>query len=541
MSLPLIYGLSDPVVLLNLNHTMSTASPLPAASSSEREPLLSSDAGQLHNTRWKANPYWAIPIILIVNIARGMTLSPRIKVYNEIACRAVGSSDNLIGAFLMAQDCGSSQVRARASKIQASLLTIMSILSSVSTGLWSQWGDIRGRKIIFCVSLVGFIAMEFIFVLVSSSISAITVREEVFLMIGPVLEGMCGGLSVFNGVVHAYISDCTPDGSRSRIFSAVQGMVFIGLAIGPWIGGILLSSTDLGPYSLFYISIAIQLILLVYIVFFFPESLRSKVQQSSRADVELASIPSSTSEALRNLIQRFIVALISPIAIFRPRTVTHGTSTKKDYNLTLLGAAMLLYIISTAVYQLKYLYGQHTYAWDSAQLGYYMSLLWISRAINLLILLPVIVSYFKPKTAITGASSPESIALELQFDRRLAQASLSLDAFADLLVAISPASSQAPFIVFSCLSSFASGGNPALHSLGAVCIYALGHGSETGRLFGAIGVLSAISHSISPTIFAMTYSLSVSYYPRAIFCVAAGLLLTSVIFLGRIRAKVGIV
>lgn len=33
----------------------------------------------------------------------------------------------------------------------------------------------------------------------------------------------------------SYISDCTRHGSRSTIFSTVQGMVFVGLAIGPWV------------------------------------------------------------------------------------------------------------------------------------------------------------------------------------------------------------------------------------------------------------------------------------------------------------------
>ncbi|KAJ7494798.1 major facilitator superfamily domain-containing protein [Mycena galericulata] len=521
------------------------------SSSSDQEPLLASSHGHAsdpslnrdsspssfrHSITRRATPYWVIPIVLVVNIARGMTLSPRITVYNDIACRVVESTNNLSAMFI-AEPCKSPAVQARASQIQASLLTIMNVLSSISTGLWSQWGDSRGRKIVFCVSMVGFIVMELVFVLVSGSISAITRRAEAFILVGPVLEGFCGGLSVFNGVVHAYISDCTPDGSRSKIFSTVQGLVFVGLAIGPWIGSILISITDLGAYSLFYISIVIQLVLLLHIIFFLPESLRSKVQQTSVGDSEIAPAPSSTLNTLRDGVRRFIVALISPIAIFRPRTIRHGASMTRNYNLTLLGLALFLYLVSTAVYQLKYLYGQHTYSWTTRELGYYMSLLWIARAVNLLILLPVILSYFKPKANITGTLPAETVALELQFDKRLAQSSLALDALADIFVAISPSSSQASFVAFSCLSSFASGGNPALHSLGAVCIYAMGFGSETGRLFGAIGVLSAIAHSISPGLFAVTYSMTVSTYPRSIFCVAAGLLLTAVILLGRIRAK----
>jgi hypothetical protein len=65
------------------------------------------------------------------------------------------------------------------------------------------------------------------------------------------------------------------------------------------------------------------------------------------------------------------------------------------------------------------------------------------------------------------------------------------------LVAIVPSSSQGAFVAFSCINSFTSGGNPTLHSLGAVCLHAAGRSSEVGSLFGAMAVLSAIAHTIS--------------------------------------------
>ncbi|KAJ7227243.1 major facilitator superfamily domain-containing protein [Mycena pura] len=465
---------------------------------------------------------------------RGMTMAPRINVYSDIACRAVGAptpTSSLL-TYIFADECKSPAVQARASKIQASVLTIMNVLSSASTGLWSQWGDHRGRKNVFCVSIVCLVTRELVFLFVSGSATG---REEAFILVGPVMEGLAGGLSVFNGVFHAYISDCTPDGSRAKIFSAVQGTVFVGLAIGPWIAGGLTSYTDLTPYSMFYISIAIQLVLLFYTVFIFPESIRAKHQHSSRPAVGLAAASDASPSTLKEFARRFTAGFVSPITIFRPRIVERGTSLTKDYNVTFMGLAMFLYITSTAINQLKYLYGKNAYSWTSEQLGYYMSLLWISRAINLFVVLPLIVSYFKPKTPITGVSTPESIVLELQFDKRLAQGSLFVDALANVLVALS--SSEVAFFAFSAMSAFTSGGNPALQSLGAVCLAALGYSSEAGRLFGAVGVLNAVSHSISPAIYAVTYSMTVSTHPRTVFCVAAGLLLTAVALLGRIRAK----
>jgi hypothetical protein len=89
------------------------------------------------------------------------------------------------------------------------------------------------------------------------------------------------------------------------------------------------------------------------------------------------------------------------------------------------------------------------------------------------------------------------MAAEMRFDKNLARCSLAVDGIADALVAITPTSSQPTYIALSCLSSFTSGGNPSLHSLGAVCLHACGRGSEMGALFGGIAVLSAVGHVIS--------------------------------------------
>lgn len=110
---------------------------------------------------------------------------------------------------------------------------------------------------------------------------------------------------------------------------------------------------------------------------------------------------------------------------------------------------------------------------------------------------PVIISYFKPKTSTGTALQPRELVEELRFDRHLAQASLLLDGTADLLVAIASGNSETIFIALSCVTSFTSGSDPALHSLGAVCLHACGYSSEVGTLLGAKAVLSAVAHIVS--------------------------------------------
>jgi hypothetical protein len=155
-----------------------------------------------------------------------------------------------------------------------------------------------------------------------------------------------------------------------------------------------------------------------------------------------------------------------------------------------------------------------------------MSILWITRAFNLLVFLPskfavlvglyflshlriVVLSYLKPKPTTPPGDSPNvhDIAAEIRFDRYLAQISVGMDGLADVLVALTASRSQFVYIALSCLSSFTSGGNPALHSLGAICLHACGYSSEVGTLFGAMGVLSAVAHIVSVCVL---YSVSVA-------------------------------
>ncbi|KAK0204880.1 major facilitator superfamily domain-containing protein [Desarmillaria ectypa] len=491
-------------------------------------PLIS----QHRRRQWKANPYWLIPVVMIASMARGLTMAPRIQVYTDIACRAIEDPLPSSGALEHSIDCSSSPAaQSRAAAIQASITTVMSILSATTTGPWSRLGDSVGRRPILFANLIGAMSLELVFLLVSTPNTIFYDHAERFLMLGFIIDGLVGGLSAFNGIYHAYISDCTEHGSRSKIFSTIQGLVFIGLAAGPSFGGIITSLFTNNTYDLFYISVLLLTALQCYLVFLCPESLQRHNQTVDDMHIPTLShlhLKRLTLASIKPYLAKFINALLSPISMFAPRTRVGRTF--RDYNLTFVGLGLFLYLISIGIYQIKYLYAKHVYSWSSSELGFYMSLLWISRAINLLVIIPVIISYFKPKAGSEGFS----IYSEMHFDKRLAQCSFAIDGLANALVAITPASAPL-FTALSCLNSFTSGGNPTAHSLGAVCLHAGGHSSEAGALFGAMAVLSAIAHTISPTIYAVTYGSTVAYFPKAIFCLAATILVTVVFLLNLVR------
>ncbi|THU91914.1 MFS general substrate transporter [Dendrothele bispora CBS 962.96] len=493
----------------------------------ETQPLLSdrqnSEETSNRRSRWEANPYWLIAVVMAMSIARGMTMAIRVQVYNDIGCTAL---------VLPRSQCAESpDVPARAARIQASITTVMSILSAIATGPWSRWGDLHGRNSVLMLTVLGALAMEIVFILVTRPNTMFSRNAEQFIMVGPVMDGLVGGLSAYNGVVHAYISDCTRHGSRARIFSTIQGLNFIGLAIGPWISGFILSLGDFSPYILFYASSLLLALLLAYIAFICPESLPAE----ARSKLEDRSSDSTTIfKHFRNLFSSLVAGLLSPISMLKPRHVTLPTYSGKDWNVTLAGGALFLYLISVAVYNIKYIYGRHVYQWSPTELGFYMSLLWITRAVNLLVILPIVIGYFKPK--VRPGEELDRYA-EVRFDQILAGASLAIDGTADALIAIAPSASQTMFVALSCMSSFTSGGNPILHSLAGACLHAAGYSSEVGPLFGALAVVAAVAHIISPWLFALTYSSTAATYPKAVFVLAAALLYTAVALLATIRSK----
>jgi hypothetical protein len=163
-----------------------------------------------------------------------------------------------------------------------------------------------------------------------------------------------------------------------------------------------------------------------------------------------------------------------------------------------------------------------------------MSFLWIIRALNLLIILPrkspdilryvyhlhlvtVILAYFSSNhTAPTNDLTHTHIASAIHFDQRIAAISLFMDASANALIAVSPTSSQALFVFLTSLNALTSGGHPALQSLGAVSLRAMGKGNEMGLVFGALGVANAVSHIVAVRLLPMPPSLR---RPRSFSCV----------------------
>lgn len=134
----------------------------------------------------------------------------------------------------------------------------------------------------------------------------------------------------------------------------------------------------------FFLSISLLGVTFVYLVLLCPESRQPTGHERIASSGDSIPFKTSPTLVLRRYLHRFVTALIIPIAMFAPRPIP-GQPSRKNYNLTLLGAGLFLYLVSTVsssffsmiwilmgymyqgVYSSKYLYAQHVYTWTTAQ------------------------------------------------------------------------------------------------------------------------------------------------------------------------------
>jgi MFS family permease len=170
------------------------------------------------------------------------------------------------------------------------------------------------------------------------------------------------GIATGSAATHAYLSDTTSPANRSGVFSLMLGLLFCGIALGPTLGGLLISETgDL--LSVFYIAAALHVIYLLMALFVVPESL---TKEAALANAEVATMKAEQDAVLlakqeenmaptRKRIHRALRTaffFLSPLNIFIPHKVEG--SRRRDWNLTAVAIGyglITLLLVSLALFR----------------------------------------------------------------------------------------------------------------------------------------------------------------------------------------------
>ncbi len=151
--------------------------------------------------------------------------------------------------------------------------------------------------------------------------------------------------------MHAYIADTSTPATRSialsfislssrltfhrsRVFSLSLGLVFLGFALGPTFGGLLIRATG-QTISVFYVATSLHLCYALLIWLIIPESLTHAQRRKS-------AIKHHESDPQAGVLRR-LFGFLSPLSVFLPEMngahrhpLKHP---KRDWNLTLIAVA----------------------------------------------------------------------------------------------------------------------------------------------------------------------------------------------------------
>ncbi|CAA7267107.1 unnamed protein product [Cyclocybe aegerita] len=339
-------------------------------------------------------------------------------------------------------------VQAGAARLQTLMSTTMGLLSALTTGWWGHFGERHGRTRVLAIATFGLVITDLTFILLSKDLAHPSVTP-VILLLAPAVEGALGGWSTLQSATSAYLSDCTSPGSRAGIFSRFTGVLYLGFAVGPSLGGWLLrqpftlfgsASQGTNVTSVFYVAALWSLVNFLLVLLVFPESLSQ--ERRARAmliytrhdrkgknrtltvsegaaglddvDVEVAGVRrvvvgeedepitqgQEQEQDQRDERKGLLSQFLGPLAAFLPVLVLDSSGLgrkKRDWSLTLLAAALFGFMLSMGVYQIKYLYATHTFDWGPEQLSYYISFMGGARALFLLFILPTVIGFFKPR------------------------------------------------------------------------------------------------------------------------------------------------
>ncbi|GAW01298.1 MFS general substrate transporter [Lentinula edodes] len=507
---------------------------------------------------WKRpSPVWLLVLLPITSISMSATLAPKVEIYTDLACAqhkpeiadnhipsitpylrttsAVAitnfpaTSHNISGELPGAIEiptkkpsnpCKSDPVvQAAVAKLAAVMTACMGVLSCITTGWWTSFSDRHGRTAALGISVFGILITDVNFILVyyfSRSLPG----GYWFLVLGPLIEGSMGGFTTAIATIHAYLADTTTSASRSRMFSMNLGLLFIGFALGPTLGGLLIRFTQQTIY-VFYVGALIHMIYAFMIWFIVPESNSQKKMQRARAKYQEELEQSQRAREGAGILIRAkrLFSFLTPLAVFNPVPVSENPlkPPRQDWSLALiaLSYAFTVSVVGSVTY--KFQYAASAFDWSSETLGYWLSLVGAARAFHLAVILPLCIKLFKRKppkalaeesepliSSPSSATPPTSDARSdspsrlmephsSAFDLGLARVSLSVEILSYLLMGL--VTTPLAFTLFGMLGALGGGFSPALQSV-ALEMYTARGGTESGRLFGALSVVQALSSQI---------------------------------------------
>ncbi|KAG0280367.1 hypothetical protein BGZ95_010377 [Linnemannia exigua] len=292
----------------------------------------------------------------------------------------------MMASYQPSDECKVHEIQAFTAKILALIDVITGLASAASIGYYTSLSDKYGRKIIIILGFFNALLVLGSFVLMSAYWDQIGLP---LMILSGLVNGLLGGITLGVTMALAYAADCTDPAKRSLAFSWLHAGLYFGLAIGPFVGGLISEATGT-ILAVAYIDIAATSLALLLTVFFMPESLPSMQPEHLRR-LYTADDTKDSSAAAGAPTRRAVAwhsHTLQALSFFKP----NGRNT----NLILLAAISFLQMLAyRGTITVIILYTNQMFNWSFKEDGIMFSLSSTARLVTMLIFLPLLVHFYQ--------------------------------------------------------------------------------------------------------------------------------------------------
>ena len=240
------------------------------------------------------------------------------------------------------------------------------MISAITTGKYGALSDRRGRRLIIMISLCGTIINDTIVILMAKYWRMLGLD---FFLVGAILDGIFGSFTTTMAATNAYVADCTSSERRAISFAYIQSVFFLGIAVGPVIGGIVINRTG-SVVTLFYCALAIHVSFALFILFLLPESVTREhmVEATSKHNSRRMSVEGVPYTVRQWQYWINLLNIFQPLTVFWPEGRGLGFKRKRR-NLVLLGAIDGILLLNIGAFAVIILYPIYMFNWGDLEVS----------------------------------------------------------------------------------------------------------------------------------------------------------------------------
>ena len=451
---------------------------------------------------------WLLPAFLPVCLAFGGLIVPKTYLILDLICqdylsdRAARDPTYRFMPVIFGTDnpqCRDPHVQSLVARFQLYSSLLSGIFAAIVAPHLGALSDRIGRKKVIAFASSGALVAEIITIVVGTHPGKISVY---WMLLGFLLDGLCGSFTTSMAVSFAYATDCTNPERRNVAFGYFHGTLFTGIALGPILAGWLIKWAG-SIIVVFYIALAAHTFFILFLLLVIPESL-SKERQMHAREKHRVKMQGPKYDTWLSTIKNYNP--FEPLWILWPKG--EGSSPPLRRNLVLLASVdTLMFGIAMGTMQIVLIYAQYMFGWDAVTSSIFLSTVNISRVSALILFLPLVTRLVRGPLGQSSTTRHGADMLDINAIRAAV--------LFDLLGYVGYASAQTGgmLILSGVVASFGGIGSPTLQSTLTKHIPP----ERTGQILGATGLLHALARVVGPTIFNLIYSVTVGTLPRTVF------------------------